>query len=58
MNEHKVKYAGETYMIPDIWIAGFCRNGRSIMDAIRHWHEQAQLEKLWLAQQEERRPAG
>ncbi len=48
----KVKYAGESYNIPGIWIAGFCsRDGRHPLDAIRYWHEQAELEKVWQAQQ-------
>ena len=48
---HKVKYAGETYDIPDIWLCGFTqdipgREPRTILDAIKWWHYQATLEKM------------
>ena len=47
----KAKYAGITYEIPDIWIAGFCHGrGRTLLDAIRWWHEQAEMEKSWREQ--------
>lgn len=32
---------GRTYVIPEIWLAGFCqRNGCDVGEAVRWWHEQ------------------
>lgn len=45
----KVKYAGRSYEIPGIWVAGYCRDGRTVFDAIKWWHYQAELERLWRA---------
>lgn len=43
----KVKYEGQTYYIPGIWLYGFTQPGdRTILDAVKCWHEQAELEKL------------
>ena len=37
-------FEGRTYTIPDIWLAGFCRDGASVLDAIRWWAYQDELE--------------
>lgn len=49
MNPEKVRRVeieGRVYEIPDMWLAGFCRAGRSVRDAIDYWHQQALLEEL------------
>ena len=37
---------GQTYDIPDMWIAGFTLGGRSVAEAVECWHEQAS-EDAW-----------
>ena len=44
----RATYAGQTYQIPGIWLAGYCRNGRTVLEAIQWWHYQATLEKAYL----------
>lgn len=41
------KIDGQTYRIPDIWLVGATRGGRTIDEAVAVWHEQAQLEAQW-----------
>ena len=43
---------GETYEIPEIWIAGFCQTHRTrtTEDAVMYWHWQSQLAKADQAQ--------
>ena len=38
--------SGDTYMIPEMWVIGFCRSGRTVKDAVTHWLEQVQLEEV------------
>lgn len=50
------KIEGQTYEIPEIWLAGITRArsdrpALTIHEAIIFWHEQAQLEKVWQSQQ-------
>ena len=42
-----VKYKGEEYDIPELWISGFLcvRPGLTLIDAIKHWHEQEMLDR-------------
>lgn len=43
--EHEVKVGAATYVIPDIWLAGFCTANRcDVATAIAWWHAQAQME--------------
>ena len=34
---------GTEYMIPEMWVIGFCRSGRTVAEAIQHWHNQEML---------------
>lgn len=36
-------YEGRRYVIPEIWIAGFCHNGATVIDAIAWWAYQTTL---------------
>lgn len=40
-----VKYMGETYRIPEMWLAGWLRSGRSVQAAVAFWHEQEMMER-------------
>ena len=46
------KYAGQTYTIPQMWLAGFMSHHpeMSIPDVIQWWHDQAESEKIWRGQ--------
>jgi hypothetical protein len=40
-HETKVRVGDRTYLIPDIWLAGFCQSNHcSTADAIAWWHAQ------------------
>lgn len=42
-----VTYQGQTYEIPDIWLAGFCHGtGRTILEGIQWWAYQAELARI------------
>lgn len=42
-----VIYQGQTYEIPDIWLAGFCHGtDRTILEGIQWWAYQAELARI------------
>lgn len=46
------KIEGRTYEIPEMWMVGFCRGGKTPVDALRHWHEQEMMEVTFKAQRD------
>lgn len=37
------QFEGRTYEIPEMWVAGFCREGNTVEEAVAYWHTQTIL---------------
>lgn len=37
------------YSIPQMWLAGYCRGGATVQEAVTYWHQQAEMERKVLA---------
>jgi hypothetical protein len=36
-------FRGRTYSIPEIWVAGFCSTGHTVVEAVAWWAWQTEL---------------